>query len=143
MKTKFFALIAIVVLVCLPSCSALLAPEHAEDDDILCWVYDQVHNEEIVSDPWYVFSYFAGAEYPKASTDEEKVARTKMLEWHLNEDMLGDNYTGYYIVYTARMCETEKTFYALLDLTEFDTGRREWKLLSTSSSLSEINSLLY
>ncbi len=143
MKTKIFAFITLTILLCLPSCTALLAPEHAEDDDILCYVYDKVHYAEIVSDPLYVFNTFAGAKYSTADTDEEKVERTEMLEWHLNESMLGNSYTGYYIVYTARMCETEKTFYALLDLTEFVSGKCEYKLLSTNSSLSEINSLLY
>ena len=64
-----------------------------------------------------------------------------MLEWCLNESMQGNSYTGYYVTYEVKL--GDERWYTLIDLTEFDSGRYEWKIIDADQSLSEIQSLLY
>lgn len=68
-----------------------------------------------------------------------------MLEWSLNEQMLGDTYTDYFITYEVQVQKRNGsvTYYALVDFTEFDSGKWQFKVLDVDESLSEIQSWLY
>ena len=71
----------------------------------------------------------------------QKIKSVEMLDWSLNEQMLGNSYTGYFVTY--KVTYGEKTKYTLIDLTEFDAGGYQWKVIDCDSSLSSIQSMLY
>ena len=73
--------------------------------------------------------------------ESKKINSVKMLEWCLNESMLGDSYTGYFVTYEVLL--DEGRWYTLIDLTEFDSDRYEWKVIDADQSLSTIQSMLY
>ncbi len=132
----------------LSSCTAFLAPTCAENDDILVDVYDKTfhitmeHGLENYSGQLYnTLRFLRGDGGFGNISQSEKISNTEMIEWSLNESMQGDSYTGYYITYEVKIKESH--WYALVDLTEFDSGRYEWKVIEASKSLSEIQSMLY
>lgn len=147
MKTKciqFF--LGMLCMVCLSSCGALLAPKYAENDEVLCHVYDVVCEESTseLEDGLQLLAILAGGKLATPTT-EEKIQNTKMLEWSVNEQMLGDSYTGYFVTYRVVINKGENsyTYYALVDLTEFDSGEYEWEVVDVDESLSAIQSWLY
>jgi len=119
----------------LSSCSALLAPTHAEDDSVLINVYDKtVGLDDGVRIAHAIFGI-------KEVSRSEKLKSVEMLDWCLNEQMLGDSYTGYFVTYKVKV--GDETWYTLIDLTEFDSGSYEGKFIDTDRSLSTIQSMLY
>ena len=119
----------------LSSCSALLAPTHAEDDSVLINVYDKTVG---LDDAVRIAHAFLGIQEASRS---EKINSVEMLDWCLNEQMLGDSYTGYFVTYKVKV--GDETWYTLIDLTEFDSGSYEGKFIDTDRSLSTIQSMLY
>ena len=118
----------------LSSCSALLAPTHAEDDSVLINVYDKtVGLDDGVRIAHAIFGI-------KEASRSEKLKSVEMLDWCLNEQMLGDSYTGYFVTYKVKV--SDETWYTLIDLTEFDSGSYEGKFIDTDRSLSTIQSML-
>lgn len=147
MKTKCIQVIlGMLCMVCLSSCGALLAPKYAENDEVLCHVYDVVREESTseLEDGLQLLAILAGGKLATPTT-EEKIQNTKMLEWSVNEQMLGDSYTGYFVTYRVVINKGENsyTYYALVDLTEFDSGEYEWEVVDVDESLSAIQSWLY
>ena len=119
----------------LSSCSALLAPTHAEDDSVLINVYDKtVGLDDGVRIAHAIFGI-------QEASRSEKLKSVEMLDWCLNEQMLGDSYTGYFVTYKVKV--GDETWYTLIDLTEFDSGSYEGKFIVTDRSLSTIQSMLY
>ena len=74
-------------------------------------------------------------------SQNEKINHVEMLEWCLNESMQGNSFTGYYVTYVVKL--GDERWYALIDLTEFDSGRYEWKMVDADRSLSAIQAMLY
>lgn len=133
-----FSLMSIV----LTSCSGLLAPEHAEDAKILRYVYDKTE-KEVKSDLEYGLEGLAilcGAQRTKLS-DEDIQERVTVQDWFLNEDCLGDTYTGYFIIYNVQIDE-DRNYYTLISLTEFDNGHYEWSFETVERTLSNVLSYL-
>ena len=120
----------------LSACTTFLEPTCAENDDILVDVYNKTC-ESYLGEDWYFVKQLFTEDIP----DGEKISRVQMLEWNLNESMQGSSYTGYYITYEVQI--DKKRWYALVDLTEFDSGRYEWKVIEASESLSKIQGMLY
>lgn len=119
----------------LSSCSALLAPTHAEDDSVLINVYDKtVGLDDGVRIAHAIFGI-------QEASRSEKLKSVEMLDWCLNEQMMGDSYTGYFVTYKVKV--GDETWYTLVDLTEFDSGSYEGKFIDTDRSLSTIQSMLY
>ena len=119
----------------LSSCSALLAPTHAEDDSVLINVYDKtVGLDDGVRIAHAIFGI-------QEASRSEKLKSVEMLDWCLNEQMMGDSYTGYFVTYKVKV--GDETWYTLIDLTEFDSGSYEGKFIDTDRSLSTIQSMLY
>ena len=119
----------------LSSCSALLTPTHAEDDSVLINVYDKtVGLDDGVRIAHAIFGI-------QEASRSEKINSVEMLDWCLNEQMLGDSYTGYFVTYKVKV--GDETWYTLIDLTEFDSGSYEGKFIDTDRSLSTIQSMLY
>ena len=119
----------------LSSCSALLAPTHAEDDSVLINVYDKtVGLDDGVRIAHAIFGI-------QEASRSEKINSVEMLDWCLNEQMLGDSYTGYFVTYKVKV--GDETWYTLVDLIEFDSGSYEGKFIDTDRSLSTIQSMLY
>ena len=119
----------------LSSCSALLAPTHAEDDSVLINVYDKtVGLDNGVRIAHAIFGI-------QEASRSEKLKSVEMLDWCLNEQMMGDSYTGYFVTYKVKV--GDETWYTLVDLTEFDSGSYEGKFIETDRSLSTIQSMLY
>ena len=119
----------------LPSCTALLTPTHAEDDSVLISVYDKtVGLDDGVRIAHAIFGI-------QEASRSEKLNSVEMLDWCLNEQMLGDSYTGYFVTYKVKV--GDETWYTLVDLTEFDSGSYEGKFIDTDRSLSTIQSMLY
>lgn len=119
----------------LPSCTALLTPTHAEDDSVLINVYDKtVGLDDGVRIAHAIFGI-------QEASRSEKINSVEMLDWCLNEQMLGDSYTGYFVTYKVKV--GDETWYTLIDLTEFDSGSYEGKFIDTDRSLSTIQSMLY
>ena len=119
----------------LSSCSALLAPTHAEDDSVLINVYDKtVGLDDGVRIAHAIFGI-------QEASRSEKLKSVEMLDWCLNEQMLGDSYTGYFVTYKVKV--GDETWYTLVDLIEFDSGSYEGKFIDTDRSLSTIQSMLY
>ena len=126
----------------LPSCSDLLAPTHAEDESVLINVYDETLRLQLGLKNWSIGERFIAAICGiQEASRSEKINSVEMLDWCFNEQMQGDSYTGYFITYKVTM--GEKTCYTLLDLTEFDSGGCEWKVIDSDRSLSTIQSELY
>ena len=132
----------------LSSCTAFLAPTYAENNDILVSVYDKTFDimmedglEDYSGQLYNTLRFLRGDGGFSKISQSEKISNTEMLEWCLNESMQGNSYTGYYITYEVKFEKSQ--WYALVDLTEFDSGRYEWKVIYASESLSEIQSLLY
>lgn len=147
MKTKCIQVIlGMLCMVYLSSCGALLAPQYAETEKVLCYVYDVVREESTseLEDGLQLLAILAGGKLATPTT-EEKIQNTKMLEWSVNEQMLGDSYTGYFVTYRVVINKGENsyTYYALVDLTEFDSGEYEWEVVDVDESLSAIQSWLY
>lgn len=147
MKAKYIQVIlGMLCMAYLSSCGALLAPKYAEDEDVLCHVYDVVREESTseLEDGLQLLAILAGGKLATPTT-EEKIQNTKMLEWSVNEQMLGDSYTGYFVTYRVVINKGENsyTYYALVDLTEFDSGEYEWEIVDVDESLSAIQSWLY
>lgn len=119
----------------LSSCTALLTPTHAEDDSVLINVYDKtVGLDDGVRIAHAIFGIHEASR-------SEKLNSVEMLDWCLNEQMLGDSYTGYFVTYKVKV--GDETWYTLVDLTEFDSGSYEGKFIDTDRSLSTIQSMLY
>lgn len=119
----------------LSSCSALLAPTHAEDDSVLINVYDKtVGLDDGVRIAHAIFGI-------QEASRSEKLKSVEMLDWCLNEQMMGDSYTGYFVTYKVKV--GDETWYTLVDLIEFDSGSYEGKFIDTDRSLSTIQSMLY
>ncbi len=119
----------------LSSCSALLAPTHAEDDSVLINVYDKtVGLDDGVRIAHAIFGI-------QEASRSEKLKSVEMLDWCLNEQMMGDSYTGYFVTYKVKV--GDETWYTLVDLIEFDSGSYEGKFIDTDRSLSTIQSVLY
>ena len=119
----------------LSSCTALLTPTHAEDDSVLISVYDKtVGLDDGVRIAHAIFGI-------QEASRSEKLNSVEMLDWCLNEQMLGDSYTGYFVTYKVKV--GDETWYTLIDLTEFDSGSYEGKFIDTDRSLSTIQSMLY
>lgn len=119
----------------LSSCSALLAPTHAEDDSVLISVYDKtVGLDDGVRIAHAIFGI-------QEASRSEKLKSVEMLDWCLNEQMMGDSYTGYFVTYKVKV--GDETWYTLVDLIEFDSGSYEGKFIDTDRSLSTIQSMLY
>lgn len=119
----------------LSSCTALLTPTHAEDDSVLISVYDKTAG---LDDGVRIAHAIFGIQEASRS---EKLNSVEMLDWCLNEQMLGDSYTGYFVTYKVKV--GDETWYTLIDLTEFDSGSYEGKFIDTDRSLSTIQSMLY
>ena len=119
----------------LSSCTALLTPTHAEDDSVLISVYDKTAG---LDDGVRIAHAIFGIHEASRS---EKLNSVEMLDWCLNEQMLGDSYTGYFVTYKVKV--GDETWYTLVDLTEFDSGSYEGKFIDTDRSLSTIQSMLY
>ena len=119
----------------LPSCSAFLTPTHAEDESVLINVYDKTAG---LNDGVRIAHAIFGIQEASRS---EKLNSVEMLDWCLNEQMLGDSYTGYFVTYKVKV--GDETWYTLIDLTEFDSGSYEGKFIDTDRSLSTIQSMLY
>ena len=119
----------------LSSCSALLTPTHAEDESVLISVYDKTAG---LDDGVRIAHAIFGIQEASRS---EKLNSVEMLDWCLNEQMLGDSYTGYFVTYKVKV--GDETWYTLIDLTEFDSGSYEGKFIDTDRSLSTIQSMLY
>ncbi len=119
----------------LSSCTALLTPTHAEDESVLINVYDKtVGLDDGVRIAHAIFGI-------QEASRSEKINSVEMLDWCLNEQMLGDSYTGYFVTYKVKV--GDETWYTLIDLTEFDSGSYEGKFIDTDRSLSTIQSMLY
>ena len=119
----------------LSSCTALLTPTHAEDESVLISVYDKTAG---LDDGVRIAHAIFGIQEASRS---EKLNSVEMLDWCLNEQMLGDSYTGYFVTYKVKV--GDETWYTLIDLTEFDSGSYEGKFIDTDRSLSTIQSMLY
>lgn len=119
----------------LSSCTALLTPTHAEDESVLISVYDKTAG---LDDGVRIAHAIFGIQEVSRS---EKLNSVEMLDWCLNEQMLGDSYTGYFVTYKVKV--GDETWYTLIDLTEFDSGSYEGKFIDTDRSLSTIQSMLY
>ena len=119
----------------LSSCTALLTPTHAEDESVLINVYDKtVGLDDGVRIAHAIFGI-------QEASRSEKLNSVEMLDWCLNEQMLGNSYTGYFVTYKVKV--GDETWYTLIDLTEFDSGSYEGKFIDTDRSLSTIQSMLY
>ncbi len=119
----------------LSSCTALLTPTHAEDDSVLISVYDKTAG---LDDGVRIAHAIFGIQEASRS---EKLNSVEMLDWCLNEQMMGNSYTGYFVTYKVKV--GDETWYTLIDLTEFDSGSYEGKFIDTDRSLSTIQSMLY
>ena len=137
-KRVLKAVLGLLCMVNLTACNALLAPEHAEDNNV------SKLSKTDIEEGLDALCLFTGGSLPEL-TVAEKIQNTKMLEWSLNEQMLGDTYTGYFITYEVQVQKRNGsvTYYALVDFTEFDSGKWQFKVLDVDESLSEIQSLLY
>ena len=134
MKRLIIAL-SVLCTFLLSSCSALLAPTHAEDDSVLINVYDKtVGLDDGVRIAHAIFGI-------QEASRSEKLKSVEMLDWCLNEQMMGDSYTGYFVTYKVKV--GDETWYTLVDLIEFDSGSYEGKFIDTDRSLSTIQSMLY
>lgn len=119
----------------LSSCTALLTPTHAEDESVLINVYDKtVGLDDGVRIAHAIFGI-------QEASRSEKLKSVEMLDWCLNEQMMGDSYTGYFVTYKVKV--GDETWYTLVDLIEFDSGSYEGKFIDTDRSLSTIQSMLY
>ena len=119
----------------LPSCTALLTPTHAEDESVLISVYDKtVGLDDGVRIAHAIFGI-------QEASRSEKLNSVEMLDWCLNEQMLGNSYTRYFVTY--KVTYGDHTRYTLIDLTEFDAGGYQWKVIDCDPSLSTIRSMLY
>lgn len=119
----------------LSSCTALLTPTHAEDESVLISVYDKtVGLDDGVRIAHAIFGI-------QEASRSEKLNSVEMLDWCLNEQMMGNSYTGYFVTYKVKV--GDETWYTLVDLTEFDSGSYEGKFIDTDRSLSTIQSMLY
>ena len=126
----------------LPSCSAFLAPSHAEDDDLLEAVYDKTLSMQWGTSGFSnMLAVCNGLGDYQRVPKSQKIKSVEMLDWSLNEQMLGNSYTGYFVTY--KVTYGDKTKYTLIDLTEFDSGGYQWKVIDCDSSLSTIQSMLY
>ena len=134
MKRLIIAL-SVLCTFLLSSCTALLTPTHAEDESVLISVYDKtVGLDDGVRIAHAIFGI-------QEASRSEKLNSVEMLDWCLNEQMLGDSYTGYFVTYKVKV--GDETWYTLIDLTEFDSGSYEGKFIDTDRSLSTIQSMLY
>ena len=134
MKRLIIAL-SVLCTFLLSSCTALLTPTHAEDESVLISVYDKTAG---LDDGVRIAHAIFGIQEASRS---EKLNSVEMLDWCLNEQMLGDSYTGYFVTYKVKV--GDETWYTLIDLTEFDSGSYEGKFIDTDRSLSTIQSMLY
>lgn len=134
----------ILLAIALSSCTALLAPSFAENDDVLIDVYEETYRIKSGFDSQLGLLFFEEL-FTKNGLSKvpqtKKINSVKMLEWCLNESMLGDSYTGYFVTYEVWFDDSQ--WYTLIDLTEFDSDRYEWKVIDADPSLSTIQSMLY
>lgn len=132
----------ILLAIALSSCTALLAPSFAENNNVLIDVYEETYRIKKGYDTKRTILGFCDDFYGLSKVPQtKKINSVKMLEWCLNESMLGDSYTGYYVTYEVLIDDSR--WYTLIDLTEFDSDRYEWKVIDADPSLSTIQSMLY
>ena len=71
---------------------------------------------------------------------ETRTANTQLVEWCANSDEISSNYTGFLVTY--RVTVEDGTYYALIDLLEFEDGRYEARLIAIENTLSAIKSYI-
>ena len=128
--------IAILFMACtsfLTSCST--GPKCIEEEALLKDIYETTHFETHSE-------IFFRSNSPDP-TEEDKINGTQVINWVYNEQTIGDTYQGYFVTYSVDMVDAERTYYALVDLVEFDDGHYEWSVIDVSRSLSDIQSNLY
>lgn len=148
MKNKYLLGILAISFLC-TSCNNLLEPQYATSNDVLSWVYAAAEEEYMStmlhSDDPFEQRMIEGMQelmqsigYECKVPEEDRIAKTSMMEWILNSDVQGDTYTGYFITYQVEL--KEEIVYALIDLVEFDnTGKYEIKLVGVERTISDIN----
>lgn len=147
MKAKILnAVLCLLCITGLASCG-VLAPDHAEDYDVLCLVYDETRVESASDIEENLVLACLDAVYELCgmqTTDMEKVHNTRMLDWKLSDDWAGTDYMGYYVTYEVNVKKGDNTFtyYSLVELNEYDDDTSQVVVLYVSDDLSEIQDLL-
>ncbi len=147
MKAKILnAVLCLLCITGLASCG-VLAPDHAEDNDVLCLVYDETRkksNSDIGEILLLAYLDDVSELLGVQTTDMKKVHNTRMLDWKLSDDWADTDYWGYYVTYEVNVKKGDNTFtyYSLVELNEYDDDTSQVDVLYVSDDLSEIQDLL-
>lgn len=137
MKSKHIKFFGVALLCLFTSCSSLLEPKLAEHSQILNDVYrlaDKDVNQESNEWKWAIAVLSGGSVEQDKSNHSKDV---KMVEWHIANDQIGDDYIGYYIVYKVQL--KNKSVYTLVNLLEWDDEENyEITHIATENSMSAI-----
>jgi len=125
---RIFAFLCFVIPFC--SCSNMLQPSLAENKEIKEKVFNATFSDNHYNLCW-------GSPTNPNYDEENKCNNVKLIEWHIASDVVGDNYTGYYIIYEVQ--SVDSSYYSLVCLVEWDDDSRyELSLIGVEESLMEI-----
>lgn len=154
MKTSTLSVtLTLILTLFIVSCKSLIEPKTAETIEVKGSVYYLVGRqkfyeeyEEVMSNPLtgsIVSAFNFTGEVPTYKcklSESERAENTSMVEWVVNQDEIGDEYTGYLIIY--RVNYKGEYYYALCDLVEFANDRYEVNLIALENTLSEAKSYI-
>ena len=136
-------LVALLMSIALfASCSVVEGPKNAETDKVKGYVYAQVWDYDWENNPKgaLVKAFVAPLKGACDIPTETRTANTQLVEWCANSDEISSNYTGFLVTY--RVTVEDGTYYALIDLLEFEDGRYEARLIAIENTLSAIKAYI-
>lgn len=154
-KTLLFVIISLSSALSL-SCENVLEkiapePKYVDDAEVKSNIYYQVAEyefhknwEEDLQNPmsaaiWGEYYASGWCQYKCNLSKEERASKVENVDWDISQNG-GEHYHCFYIYYRVK-CK-KHTLYALVELTEFDSGEVEYDILAVESTLSAIKNLV-
>lgn len=124
------------------SCSLVKGPKNSEADKVKGFVYAKVWDYDWENNPKgaLVKAFVAPLKGACNIPMETRTANTEVVEWTVNSDEISSDYTGFLVTY--RVTLDDGSYYALIDLMEFDDGRYEAQLIAIENTLSAIKAYM-
>lgn len=144
MKKVFQIVLTALIFMSMTSCSMFLEPQQAESSLVLNKVY-QLTKKDVLSNDEYSGALYRASEnlasflgMPSSDDNTDHSQEVKLVEWKVDTDQLGENYTGYLITYSVML--NEKQYYTLVSLLEWDDASSfEITHIATEKTITAIN----
>ncbi len=143
MRTVRNLLVLVMAVFIFASCSLVKGPKNSETDKVKGFVYAKIWDYDLENNPkGALIRSFATSFVGACNTPiETRTANTDVVEWNVNSDEISSDYTGFLVTYRVTLNDGT-SYYALIDLLEFDDGRYEAQLIAIENTLSAIKAYM-